>query len=375
MTYLEIKSGFGSLKNYVIENEDTPIYEVVNSFASSEDNLIKSSFDEFTYLRSQFKLNKNKEISFDEMFVSFAEPKIIDLSDFWSNWDEDDFVELEALGLKESLSIYFENINDDKDLSVCKVREYMVAIFNILNRYRNIVKGETTNKEQALIDYRKKFVEVMKQVEETFVGGCEFNQLTHLKTVLSEVVSFHPMIIANVRADLSPIDFLFALALNNYQIALVDEKIYEFANSPNVNNFFHKNRKDFCYEGVELEFVVLRNLGMVSNEISAHIFEEGYSNEIDYIFECFNEDYKPLDGFLNGLTSRFPVNCFRKFHTDILKWYKERGLDPDESLENRNLLFDSRSEHDPENGVYDYWFNEKAILYFFAKNNLVCSSS
>jgi hypothetical protein len=375
MAYLEIRSGLGSLKNYIIENEHTPIHGLFNSSAKSEDNLIKLSFNSFSCARSEFNLNKNKEIYFDEMFVSFAEPKIDDLSAFWSNWDDDDFVEFEALELKESLSIYFENINDDKNPSVCKVREYMVAIFNILNRYRNIVEGETSNKEQALIDYRKKFVEVMKQVEETFIEGCEFNQLTHLKTVLSEVVSFHPMIIANIRADLSPIDFLFALALNNYQIALVDEKIYEFANSPNINKFFHKNRKDFCYEGVELEFVVLRNLGMVSNEIIAHIFEDGYSNETHYIFERFNEDYKPLDGFLDGLTSRFPVNCFRKFHTDILKWYKERGLDPDENLENKNLLFDSRSEHDPENGIYDYWFNEKAILYFFAKNDLVCKSS
>jgi len=51
------------------------------------------------------------------MFVYFTETKIIDLSDFWSKWNEDDFLESESLELKESLSIYFGNIHDDKGLS------------------------------------------------------------------------------------------------------------------------------------------------------------------------------------------------------------------------------------------------------------------
>jgi hypothetical protein len=44
MTYLEIKSSFASLKNYIIEGKHIPIYELVNSFTTSEDNLIKIIF-------------------------------------------------------------------------------------------------------------------------------------------------------------------------------------------------------------------------------------------------------------------------------------------------------------------------------------------
>ena len=345
------------------DNSCNATWNINNSH--SEDIPREISIEEFNFKRGEVVLNEGKVIPFDEIPILFTNPPIQNLITYWTNWDDNDFVGEKGLVLKNRLLLQgrFNNVAEFErtNNSTIKVREYIVAIFNILSRYRAIVETEDANEPIALTSYRGKFVEIMDSVATTFEDGCDFNQLTHLKTVLTDAVSSHPMLIQNAAANLTHIDFLFALALNNYQIDLVNEKIYKEHQATGDNSLTD--------EGVEAQFVVLKRIGMVSNEITAHYFENS-NRSIENIVQAFKKDHAPLDFFLSELTSRFPGKILRKFHTDILAWYRKNDLDPD-APENKNLLFDPKSTHDPEKGIYDYWFNEKAILYFFAKNGLI----
>lgn len=314
------------------------------------------SFEDFNLRKADVALNELKMIPFDEMFTSFSEPHIADLGAFWRAWDDADFG---TSGLKASLQNRFQNLNDG-DASG-KVREYIVILLNIFGRYRLIVETDEGNSEEAVETYRQNFVAMMQRVLDTFNDGCSFNQLSYLKTILSEAIELHPNLATGAAAGISKIDFLFALAVNKYQIELVRKIIAEEAAITGNERLIN--------EGVELEFVVMKQLAMIVADFNAHFFEG--SREAETIADKCSRAYKPLDYFVSELTRKIPGDALRKFHTDILRWYQDRGMSPDDSMENVGLLLNRDSVHNAEEGVYDYWFNEKAILYYFAENGLL----
>lgn len=158
-------------------------------------------------------INRSKIVPFDVMLAPFSRIKIDSLVEYWdrSLVDEE---------LKLPLREYFLLIDDSQETaSARKVKGYLTILFNILLHYEQL----ETDKDYCI----KKEKEVLKEVLKTFEEGCDYNQLSNLKTIISESIDLHPDLAAI--SSYAPLDFLFALAINKYQISLIREKIQEAA--------------------------------------------------------------------------------------------------------------------------------------------------
>lgn len=388
-------------------------------------------FSEFTLAREDLTLNHGKIRHFDDLFREFT-PSYDNLEDTLRGWDIHDFGSRQSL--KGDLLNKFLGLEDGSNWEraidrgeAFEVKRMLLILFNILTIYRNIMVQKSA--AASLTTYRENFQEIMERVFNAFHQNCHFNPLSELRVILSEVVGLDEEILSESRSGKSPVDFLFARALEGYQTNLVREKMLEVIQKP-LDEAKKGNReplRQFGFyilqngfgdregvkegsnesvakemgipvwevishgyraikqprqferleqvaiemidwiqkETIELEFVVMKRLGLISHNFEAHLFSGPQSeNFVDSIMNAYKEAYDPVEFFLRELTQRYPAEILRKFHTDIAIWYRKQGLDPDD---NRALLMNE------EGGDYDYWYNEKAILYFMVQNQLLSS--
>jgi hypothetical protein len=369
--------------------------------------------------------NRCEMISFDEMFASFRMISIDSLVEFWDRFDIDD-------ELKGALREYFVFIDNDQETpSGRKINYYLTILFNILTLYQEL--------EEDLAIYEERVKQTMQEVLSTFSDGCHYNQLSHLKTILSELMDAHPDLARHAGVQ-SPIDFIFALALHQYQISLIRDKIEEEAllqirkakelrgltiirlgcyycvdgvgqlrglgvqevarrlgvaesdlasrgiqeivgPSRGQINFLEAQRRigqadvenfglralsldSIRQEGVELEFVVMKELGLTQDRFQAHYFENN-NPIVKRISLAVKKAYNPEDFFLRELTEPFVNPTLRKFHADIALWYRKNGLDP---YENQDLLMNPAAKD------YQLWFNINAIYCFMIQNEFIIPS-
>jgi hypothetical protein len=330
----------------VIDTNDLRAKEIEDADRDEATVTARERFKAFNLRPDQVEMNVAKIYPFDELLANFKEPAIASVQNHLRDWDGGDFTHGDAAANRTSLleNWRFRAISSGHGSSG-KVHEYLTILFNILHAYRGIVENDPRQLEK----YRETVARTIAAVYATFDSGCDFNQLSSLRSTITDLMGAHPSLA--VRTGMSPQDFQFALALSKYQLAELRKAI-----GPADR------------EQVETEFTMMKHLGLSQDAFGAHFnLTEQRKQQIE---RRYTSQYHPENYFLVRLMQR-PENVeavenaaiggsgMREFQAAICQWFAERDLAVDE---NYDLL-----QH-KDAGQYDYWLNHKAVLYYMVEN-------
>jgi hypothetical protein len=295
----------------------------------------------------------DKLVPFWELMSSYRNQRIDCVSSYLRDFHGEDLQEHEELKqdlIRKLNTIYYSQaIPGREGFSSRKVCQYVTILFNIFAKYKQIIEYFPTEEQQAVRDlYKEHFVETMTRLEGTLNDGCPFNQISYLPTLLTETLLLNANMIPE---DRDPIDYHFALLFFKYERYLIDNGV---------------RRHQFDGEQVELQYAVLQRLGLVQDGFNSHLFNQN-SSTVDLVEEDFLRDFKPLEFLMGNLTEpTSEVRLTASFHTIIWQWYTVmQGFDLDDEADKALLLnVEQSSEFVP-------CFNERAILYFLKRNQLV----
>jgi len=237
---------------------------------------------------------------------------------------------------------------------------YVNTIFNTLRFLKSI--ENTPGVQDGLSKYRETFTNVVKRMYETFSDGCAFNQISHLRSIIADIL--YENIPIGVHMGFNKETVVFSLALYIYQSAQIKELTAKVFTQPQFRSIF-QNHEYYNGEGVELEYVVLREMQLIQAKFKAHFFEGAQAKPmIDWVISEFWKIHKPLSFFYEMLKQKPEAGFITaNFHRQICDWYNEQGFDI--TSDEHAFLRKEGSES------YDYWLSEQAVVYYFMKNGFL----
>lgn len=317
-------------------------------------------------------LRIDKVVPFDGMFEAFRDDGMNVEAAYTSTWRQ--YVDMARMSGEQTfdlarLSEYMRRAQawTAAGTSNGLKHTYLSMIFgmftrlNFLRQYGDEPGPETDRNpfiHKPTMDELRNYVSsTMEQIGQSFADGCDYNQISALRTILCDTVKLHKGLILYAGAA-SQEDFLFSLAIHEYHSGLIREGI-RHAEAKYREGTLRCGHSP-AEEEVELEFVVRKRIGLSQDNFENHYFTAPTDPAVAMVVQYFMEHNDPTRFLLEQLSAHYPSAEVRTFHTQIGMWlgHADRELDPFE-VDKRLLLNPAIEE-----GDYSLWFREKTVAYF-----------